>query len=328
MKEIILRLLKERSSEYVSGEEICRLLNVTRTAVWKHIQALRESGYEIEARSRAGYMLTGVPDRLFPEEIGEGLSTRFLGRNVFYFDSVPSTNNVAKELAGQGAPDGAVVVAEEQTGGKGRLGRHWSSTKYKGIFFSFILYPPLTPPEANLVTLMAAVAMASAVRNETGVIAGIKWPNDLLVDGKKICGILVELSAEMERINHMVVGVGVNVNQEENDFPGDVRSKATSLKVHAGFSISRASLVRAFLEEFEKWYDLSLEQGFAPVLARWKEMSVSLNCPVRIHTPNDAWDGWAEDIGADGALLLRLPGGDIKRVISGEVSLRLTEKTD
>lgn len=323
MKETILRLLKERRSEYVSGEEICRSLNVSRTAVWKHIQALREKGYEIEARSRAGYMLTGIPDRLFPEEIGDGLATRFLGRTVYYCDSVSSTNNLAKELAGQGAADGTLVVAEEQTGGKGRLGRQWCSAKYKGSFFSFILFPPLMPQEANMVTLITAVAMASAVRDETGVAAGIKWPNDLLVNGKKICGILTELSAEMERINYMVVGVGLNVNQEENDFPEEVSASATSLKDQTGSNISRVKLVQAFLLEFEKWYLLALENGFAPVLARWKEMSVSLNCPVRIHNPNSSWDGWAEDIDSDGALLLRLPGGEIKRVISGEVSLRL-----
>jgi len=323
LKETILRLLKERRSEYVSGEEICRSLNVSRTAVWKHIQALREKGYEIEARSRAGYMLTGIPDRLFPEEIGDGLATRFLGRTVYYCDSVSSTNNLAKELAGQGAADGTLVVAEEQTGGKGRLGRQWCSAKYKGSFFSFILFPPLMPQEANMVTLITAVAMASAVRDETGVAAGIKWPNDLLVNGKKICGILTEMSAEMEKINYMVVGVGLNVNQEENDFPEEVSASATSLKDQTGSNISRVKLVQAFLLEFEKWYLLALENGFAPVLARWKEMSVSLNCPVRIHNPNSSWDGWAEDIDSDGALLLRLPGGEIKRVISGEVSLRL-----
>ena len=323
MKEIILRLLKERSPEYISGEEICRVLNVSRTAVWKHIQALREKGYDIEARSRAGYLLTGIPDRLFPEEIGDGLSTSFLGRNVCYFESVSSTNNIAKELAAQGVAEGTLVVAEEQTGGKGRLGRQWCSTKYKGSFFSFILYPPFAPPEANIVTLISAVALATAINNVTGVVAGIKWPNDLLLNGKKICGILTELSAEMERINYMVVGVGVNVNQEESDFPEEVRASATSLKIQTGMKTSRVKLVQVFLKEFEKWYDITLKQGFTPVLARWKEMAVSLNCPVRIQMPNSSWEGWAEDIDKDGALLLRLPGGELKRVISGEVSLRL-----
>ncbi len=323
MKEIILRLLKERSPEYISGEEICRVLNVSRTAVWKHIQVLREKGYDIEARSRAGYLLTSIPDRLFPEEIGDGLSTRFLGRSVCYFESVASTNNIAKELAAQGAAEGTLVVAEEQTGGKGRLGRQWCSAKHKGSFFSFILYPPFAPTEANIVTLISAVALATAINNVTGVVAGIKWPNDLLLNGKKICGILTELSAEMERINYLVVGVGINVNQEESDFPEEVRPVATSLKAQTGIRTSRVKLVQVFLREFEKWYDITLKQGFTPVLARWKEMAVSLNCPVRIQMPNSSWEGWAEDIDKDGALLLRLPDGELKRVISGEVSLRL-----
>lgn len=324
MKETILRLLKERSPEYVSGEEICRLLNVTRTAVWKHIQALRESGYEIEARPRAGYTLTGIPDRLYPEEIRDGLSNRFLGRKIYYFDTVSTTNDKAKELARQGDGEGTLIVAEEQTGGKGRLGRKWFAPKYKGIWFSLILCPPVLPPEANQVTMLAAVAVASAIKKETGIEAGIKWPNDLLVGSKKICGILTELSAEMERINYLVAGIGINVNQDETDFPEELRESAASLKNEFKRKIDRVRLIQTTLAEFEGWYGTWLEQGFAPVLARWKEMSVSLNCPVRISTPNNSWDGWAEDIDGDGALLLRLPGGDLKRVISGEVSLRLS----
>lgn len=324
MKEIVLRLLKERSPEYVSGEEICRLLNVTRTAVWKHIQALRESGYEIEARPRAGYTLTGIPDRLYPEEIRDGLSNRFLGRKIYYFDTVSTTNDKAKELARQGDGEGTLIVAEEQTGGKGRLGRKWFAPKYKGIWFSLILCPPVLPPEANQVTMLAAVAVASAIKKETGIEAGIKWPNDLLVGSKKICGILTELSAEMERINYLVAGIGINVNQDETDFPEELRESAASLKNEFKRKIDRVRLIQTTLAEFERWYGTWLEQGFAPVLARWKEMSVSLNCPVRISAPNNSWDGWAEDIDGDGALLLRLPGGELKRVISGEVSLRLS----
>ena len=324
MKEIVLRLLKERSPEYVSGEEICRLLNVTRTAVWKHIQALRESGYEIEARPRAGYTLTGIPDRLYPEEIRDGLSNRFLGRKIYYFDTVSTTNDKAKELARQGDGEGTLIVAEEQTGGKGRLGRKWFAPKYKGIWFSLILCPPVLPPEANQVTMLAAVAVASAIKKETGIEAGIKWPNDLLVGSKKICGILTELSAEMERINYLVAGIGINVNQDETDFPEELRESAASLKNEFKRKIDRVRLIQTTLAEFEGWYGTWLEQGFAPVLARWKEMSVSLNCPVRISAPNNSWDGWAEDIDSDGALLLRLPGGELRRVISGEVSLRLS----
>lgn len=324
MKEAILRLLKERRPEYVSGEEICKNLDVTRTAVWKHIQALREDGYEIEARPRAGYLLTGVPDRLFPEEVLDGLSTRFIGRKVFYCDSISSTNDLAKELAREGAGEGSLVVAEEQTGGKGRLGRGWYSPRYKGIWFSLILYPPVNPSEASQITMLAAVALASAIRDVTGVAAGIKWPNDLLVGGKKVCGILTELSAEMDRIDHLVVGAGINANLDVEDFPEEVRSTATSLKADAGRAVSRVRLLQASLAGFEKWYTVWLAQGFAPVLAKWKELSISLNCPVRIHTLNKSWDGWAEDVDEDGALLLRLPDGGIQRLVSGEVSLRLS----
>ena len=324
LNDAIVRLLKERRPEPVSGEEICKSLNVTRTAIWKHMQVLRESGYEIEARPRAGYTLTGIPDRLYPGEILDGLSTRFLGRKIYYRDSVSTTNETAKELARKGAGEGALVVAEEQTGGKGRLGRRWFAPKYKGIWFSLVLRPPVLPPEANQVTMLAAVAVASAIKKETGITAGIKWPNDLLVGGKKICGILTELSAEMERINYMVVGIGINVNQDETDFPEDLRESAASLKTESGRKIARVRLIQAALTEFERWYGIWLEQGFTPVLDSWKEMSISLNRQVRIHTPNKSWEGWAEDIDRDGALLLRLPGGELQRVISGEVSLRLT----
>lgn len=325
MKEGILRLLKENPTDFVSGEDICKSLKVTRTAIWKHIQALRDDGYEIEARPRAGYRLAGAPDRLYPEEIRDGLATRYIGRQVFYSPSISSTNDLAKELARNGAGEGSLVVAEEQTGGKGRLGRGWASPRYKGIWFSLILYPQVNPPEAAQITMLAAVALASAVREVTEVEAGIKWPNDLLAGGKKICGILTELSAEMERINHLVVGAGINANQDAGDFPAEFREAATSLKLESGRPVSRVRLLQVALGEFESWYTAWLAGGFAPVLAKWKEMSVTLNRPVRVNTMTNSWEGWAEDVDEDGALLLRLPGGKIQRFVSGEVSLRVVE---
>mgnify|MGYP003861438967 CR=1 FL=1 len=320
-----MRLLKESRPEFVSGEDICKNLKVTRTAIWKHIQALREDGYEIEARPRAGYRLTAAPDRLFAEEIRDGLTTDFIGRKVYYSETISSTNDLAKELARGGAGEGSLVVAEEQTGGKGRLGRGWCSPRYKGIFFSLILYPRVNPSEAAQATMLAAVAVAAAVRDETGVAVGIKWPNDLLVDGKKICGILTELSAEMERINHLVVGIGINANQDAGDFPEEFRHSATSLKLQAGRAVSRVRLLQAALGQFEEWYKIWLTRGFEPVLAKWKEMSVTLNCPVRVSTLNMSWEGWAEDVDGDGALLVRLPDGKLQRFLSGEVSLRVVD---
>jgi BirA family biotin operon repressor/biotin-[acetyl-CoA-carboxylase] ligase len=323
LKESILKLLKNSRPGYLSGEEICRSLNVTRTAVWKHIQTLREEGYVIDARPRAGYRLTGIPDRLYPAEILEGLATRTLGREIDYYEKVGSTNEAARERAANGAAEGLLVVAEEQTGGKGRLGRQWYSPRSRGIIFTLLLYPPVNPSRVSQVTMLTAVALASAIRSETGVGAGIKWPNDLLVDGRKVCGILAELSAEVDRIGYLVVGIGINANQDFGDFPEDIRDKATSLKLETGATVSRVRLLQVSLESFEHWYGLWLEQGFEPVRAAWKQMSVTLDCPVRIHTLDQAWDGWAEDVDSDGALLLRLPDGSLQRFVSGEVSLRI-----
>ncbi len=215
------------------------------------------------------------------------------------------------------------MVAEEQTGGKGRLGRQWYSPRSRGIIFTLLLYPPVNPSRVSQVTMLTAVALASAIRSETGVGAGIKWPNDLLVDGRKVCGILAELSAEVDRIGCLVVGIGINANQDFGDFPEDIRDKATSLKLETGATVSRVRLLQVSLESFEHWYGLWLEQGFEPVRAAWKQMSVTLDCPVRIHTLDQAWDGWAEDVDSDGALLLRLPDGSLQRFVSGEVSLRI-----
>lgn len=323
MKDAVLRLLKERRPEYVSGEEICKSLDVTRTAVWKHVQNLREDGYDIEARPRAGYSLVGIPDRLYAGEIQDGLKSKFFGRQVYYRESVASTNDLAQELARAGAANGSIVVAEEQTGGKGRLGRQWYSPKYKNIIFSVILYPPVNPAAASQVTMVTAVALALAVRKKTGVPACIKWPNDLLVGKRKVCGILTEMVAQLDRIDYLVVGAGLNVNQELAEFPRELHDLATSLKAETGSKIDRAGLLRAMLEEYEHWYELWLTQGFAVVLAKWKELSLSLQCPVRINTLNNSWDGWAEDIDEDGALLLRLPDGRMQRLIAGDVSLRV-----
>ncbi|OPZ75062.1 MAG: Bifunctional ligase/repressor BirA [Firmicutes bacterium ADurb.Bin456] len=283
---------------------------------------MREEGYVIDARPRVGYRLIAVPDLLYPAEILDGLATRVLGREIEYFEEVGSTNEVARMRAAKGAGGGLLVVAEEQTGGKGRLGRQWHSSRSRGILFTLLLYPPVNPSRASQITMLAAVSLVSAIRRETGVGVGIKWPNDLLAGGKKVCGILAELSAELDRIGHLVVGVGINANQDRGDFPADVRETATSLMLETGETVSRVRLLRACLESFEHWYSLWLEQGFEPVRAAWKQMSVSLNCPVRIQTLDKSWEGWAEDVDNDGALLLRLPGGSLQRFVSGEVSLR------
>lgn len=323
MKEAVLKMLKQGSPEFVSGEEICRSLNVTRTAVWKNIKALKEDGYKIEARSRAGYLFKSAPDIPYPGEIREGLVTRVFGRKVYYYDSAPSTNVLARELAQKGAPEGALVITEEQTGGKGRLGRGWHSPRGMGLWFSLIFRPPAAPAQAVQLTILAAVALTEAIRKETGIPVGIKWPNDLLFDGKKICGILTEMSAEMERVNYLVIGAGINVSQSARDFAEEVRDTATSLFLALNRPVSRVKLLQSILESTEKWYDRWLAEGFTPVLGRWKELSVTLRRPVRIHSFNETWDGWAEDLDEEGALIVQMPDRSRRKVVSGEVSLRL-----
>ncbi len=322
MKEEVLKILKESRPGFVSGEEICQMLKVTRAAVWKHIQSLREDGYWIEARPRAGYILHSVPDRLYPWEIADGLPTAVLGKKIYYYPSLASTNDLAKDLARSGSEEGTLVVAEEQTGGKGRLGRTWHSPPYKGLLFSLILRPAVEPRVVAQVTMVAAVALACAVKKTSGVPCGIKWPNDLLAGSRKFGGILTELSAEMDRVSFLVVGAGINVNQEEGDFPPSISNAATSLKLETGRHVDRVRLLKTSLCELERWYTAWLAEGFLPILARWKELTVSLNRPVAVHSPGGVIEGWAEDVDEDGALVLRTASGEIKRFVSGEVSLR------
>jgi BirA family biotin operon repressor/biotin-[acetyl-CoA-carboxylase] ligase len=321
MKDKILNILKG-SNDWVSGELLCRELGVSRTAVWKHIRGLREGGYDIEARANLGYRLREVPDIPFPGEVSSGLATAVMGTRIEYFAELSSTNGEAKRLAREGAPEGTVVVAESQSGGKGRMGRYWFSPRGKGLWFSTVLRPPVNPVETPQVTMVVAVAIATAVRKHTGVPAGIKWPNDILVQGKKVCGILVELNAEMDRVNFLVAGIGLNVNIDRKDFPLDVADIATSLKLEAGRYIPRVPLLRALLESIDKWYRCWLSDGFALVLEKWRELCVTLDCPVTVHTMQGSYDGHAIDVDEKGMLLVRARDGSVQRLVAGEVSLR------
>lgn len=320
-KSQILSYLKGRQPGFASGGEISKILGVSRTAVWKHIQALREDGYGIDAVPRCGYKLVGIPDRLYADEIMYGLDTKSIGRNVFYYDRVDSTNREAKELASAGAPSGSLVVAEEQAGGKGRLGKGWFSPWGMGIWCSVILRPDVNIGQAHLITMLTAVAVASAVEKDLGVKPGIKWPNDLLVDGKKICGILTEMSAEMENISYLVVGLGINANIPSSAFPGELKDTATSLQAIKNGPVSRLLLLRLFLEEFEYYYLMWLKSGFLPILREWKKRCITLNRRVKVKTLKESWEGWAEDVDSTGELILRMPDGSTQRFIAGEVSL-------
>lgn len=321
MKSSIVHILKQ-SGDWVSGEYLCRDLGVSRTAVWKHIRGLREEGYDIEARANLGYRLLSVPDVPYPDEVAVGLGNTLIGCRIELFADLPSTNGEAKKLALAGCPEGTVVVAESQNGGKGRMDRVWFSPPAKGLWFTIVLRPQVNLVETPQITMVVAVAVALAVREHTGVAVGIKWPNDLLMEDKKLCGILVELNAEMDRVNFMVAGIGLNVNIDKSQFPPELSEIATSLKIAAGHHIPRVPLFRTILQSFEIWYRRWLQEGFVPILNKWRELCVTLDCPVTVHNIKDSYIGHAMDVDETGALLVKLPDGTIQRLVAGEVSLR------
>ena len=322
MRKTIVEMLKSAGENFISGESIAGELKISRTAVWKHIQKLRENGYEIISREKCGYRLKDAPDLLLPSEIQIGLDTKIIGLNMEYYPSVDSTNRVAKALAYHGAQEGTIVVAEEQDSGKGRLDRTFYSPRGKGIWFSVILRPKILPKEAPKCTLMAAVAVAEAM-NRFKLKAQIKWPNDIMFDGRKLVGILTEMTGEIGKISYIVIGVGINVNIKRKDFPEELQSVATSLLEMSGKELSRVELFRAILEEFDKLYIKVKEAGFDRVIDRWKKYNVTLGKEIRVISAGDGetFTGKAVDLNADGALVVETAQG--RRIVyAGDVSIR------
>lgn len=320
MRSQILNLLKQANHKFLSGEELADILNVSRTAVWKHIKALRDNGYDIESVPRSGYRLITSPDLLSSEEIKASISTKILGSDIKYFDSIDSTNNQAKKIAND-ASDGTIVISEEQVGGRGRLSRSFFAPKGKGIWFSVILKPKFLPQEAPKCTLMGAVAITKAIEEETNIKVGIKWPNDILYDNKKLVGVLTEMNAEMDRINYIVIGMGINVNISAEEMPDDIKDIAISLSQISGKKVSRLNLLNKILYHLEQLYIISQEKGFAPIFDEWRKYSITLNQSIRVIGTNETLEGVAVDIDEDGALLVNI-NGQIKRVLAGDVSIR------
>lgn len=313
----ILEALRDTAAP-LSGEALAQSLGLSRAAVWKRIHRLRDLGYAIEGSPRRGYRLLALPDKLLPLEIIQGLRTRYLRGPIHHFETLPSTNDLAKELGGRQAPEGTLVVAESQTKGRGRLGREWESPPGRGLYASLVLRPPLPPTEMPQITLTAAVAVVRALRRATGVVPGIKWPNDLLVNGKKVGGILTEMETEADQIRHLVVGLGLNVNNPGFQPPLDLI--ATSLAQAAGKIFCRRRILQAWLEEFEELYDLFLNREFRVILEEWREYNVTLGGMVTVRQGPREVSGLALEVAEDGALLLRQDAGEIVRVTSGEIA--------
>jgi BirA family biotin operon repressor/biotin-[acetyl-CoA-carboxylase] ligase len=318
-KNEILKGLRQGSP--VSGEELGWAIGISRTAVWKHINELRREGYQIDSVPSKGYCFVSAPDALLPEEIRAGLKTQVMGRDIAYQRETPSTQEIAKALASQGVADGTIVVAETQSGGRGRVGRQWSSPQ-GGIYFSMVLRPDMKPSEALRLPLVAGVAVAQAIKRNTKLAPKLKWPNDIMIQDSKVGGILTEMSAEMDRLDWVIVGIGLNVNTSHESFPKDVEGIATSLMEAGGKNILRVKLLQDILFEFESLYDDLVKSGFEPIRTKWKALSNTIGANVVVSMPTEKVTGTAVDIDSDGALILKKEDGSLEKIIAGVVSLR------
>jgi len=308
---------------YVSGAFLSRKLNISRTAVWKKVMALKKEGYPIDASTRKGYRLLSREACYGKPGIQSFLKTERLGRDMRFCESVESTNDLLKGLANSGAAHGTVVVADEQTRGRGRLGREWSSAAGKGIWMSVLLRPELHPASVQAITLAVAVAVCRAIEPLLREKPGIKWPNDILVGSRKICGILTELSAEAERVSWVIAGIGLNTHSLPEDFPPELRDKATSLVQHLreGVSPDRARLAAEILNQLEPVYEDFLKSGPGPMLEEWRQRSATLGKMVELVRGTEKIRALALDVGEDGRLRVQLEDGSIREIFSGEISL-------
>ncbi len=311
----LLALLKASGKGHVSGEEISKDLGITRSGVWKEIQALKALGYGVSALTHRGYRLLSVPDKLFADEIQYGLKARIIGKRIFSYEELGSTNSAATRLGEEGFAEGVCVFAEHQKKGRGRLGRVWNSPKGQGILLSVLLRPRLAPSEVSRLTLMAALGVIRAIENVTGLKPRVKWPNDVVYAGRKLCGILTEMSGEIDRVRYVVLGIGLNVNTKLKDLPPG----SVSLRHLLGKKVSRAALARRLLEEIESHYLRLGKDRFEGVADEWETLSETTGQRVSVRTPGRTIHGLAAGIDADGALWIRHDNGLRERILSGDV---------
>jgi BirA family biotin operon repressor/biotin-[acetyl-CoA-carboxylase] ligase len=314
IKDKVLEKLIASKGEPVSGERLADELSVSRSAVWKHIRALRDEGYIIDSSTNLGYSLITAPDTLTPGRINAGLKTDIMGKEIKYFKETESTNIIAREIANS-VEEGTVVIAESQTQGRGRLGRKWISPE-GGVWLSIILKPRIQPLYAPRITLLAGVAVAKAIRS-LGLPARIKWPNDVLINGKKVCGILTEIEAEIDLIDYCVIGIGIDANVDTESFPEEFRESSTSLKKELGHEINRVEFVQKLLEEFEALYLKFQKDGFSSILEEWRNMSMTIGEWVKITSQTRTIYGEAIGVDNEGALIVETSEGKLEKVVAG-----------
>lgn len=315
----LLTLLAENATIVISGARIAKEIGVSRSTVWRWVQRLRELGVRVKGQTATGYFLERVPDILTPDLLRKCVNGKLFGKRFYHFFKTDSTNRVAMELAYAGTEEGAVILAEEQTEGRGRAGRKWHSEQGTGIYVTLLLRPRLSPAQASLLTMLAGLALHSAILAQTGLNAELKWPNDILVEGKKLGGILTEMHAEPSQVRFVIVGIGINVNQEK--FPPELSPIATSLRKESGKTHSRLELLVRLLREFETDYNRFFREGPSYVVSRFAEVSRFADGKrVRVDTGRDTYYGRTAGLSADGLLLVKQDNGETVTVIAGDVS--------
>ena len=320
MKEEILKMLRETDG-YISGQELCNKFGVSRTAIWKVMKQLKEAGYNIEAQQNKGYHIVSAPDVMDAAELKSIWKPKWVGCEILYFDSIDSTNTKAQELAEKGYPSGTLVVADKQIAGKGRRGRNWESPSGCGIFMTLMLKPDINPNNASMLTLVSALAVAKALADITGKDAKIKWPNDIVIDGRKVCGILTEMSAQFDYINNIVIGIGINVNN--SSFPEEISATASSLRLlSGGKKYRRAEIIEKIMEYFEKYYSIFLEtEDLSALVNEYDAMLVNMKRQVKVLDPKEPFEGTAMGITKTGELIVDT--WELRKLVSsGEVSVR------
>ncbi|MDQ0228781.1 biotin--[acetyl-CoA-carboxylase] ligase [Metabacillus malikii] len=317
----LLEAFSEANGEFISGQKISEYIGCSRTAVWKHIESLRKDGYELEGVRKLGYRITKKPDKISSNEIQLGLKTEYMGRNIFFEEIVDSTQKIAQNLAADGTPEGTIVVADMQSNGRGRMSRKWYSPSGTGIWMSMVIRPNIPVIDTPQLTLLTAVAVTQAIEEITPLHPNIKWPNDILLNNKKIVGILTELQAEADQVHAVIIGIGINVNQRTEDFPEELQSIATSLHRETGNTIERAKLIQAILLKFEQLYTLYISKGFLPIKLLWESYSISLKNELIARTLTGTIQGKAIGIDDNGVLLLEDNDKKIHRIYSADIEL-------
>lgn len=316
----LIAILADQGDQYVSGQSLSEQLNISRTAVWKHMNELKKNGYQFESVPRKGYRLVSKPLQLDDNTIKWGLDTEWLGKTIEFRDKLDSTQDLAHQFARKNYPHGTVVITNRQLAGRGRRARSWESNHDGGIWLSMILRPDIPPHQASQMTLFVAVTLVETIERLTGVPLKIKWPNDLFIGNKKLCGILTEMQAELEVIQYLVIGFGVNVNQKQTDFPQGLQNKSTSLQMETGQQWNRTELVQAILQDFEQSYAYYLEHGFDFVKQKWFDHAYRIQEKLEIRQHNDTFRAVMEGINDDGALIVRTEAGDQRVIYSAEIN--------